>query len=237
MTLLRMTTFSDLPNRCEELGDDDAGLFVLEFFSAGELAAEEFDEFVGAGAAVGAENTHAVEEDEKLENLGVFWRMNRRSGGLLLHFVEECGERIIEFALNGDDGRLFVDDARGEGFVGFRESEESGEDIGVGGGGLRGGEFGDGEGNGGEELAVDLDGIGSDAQIEERSVGGKRAGMLLLVAMSGDEVAAVGGAVDGDFALRAATDGADFFRLGRTEAAGFAFVADWTKHERSPGDE
>lgn len=219
------------------LRDDDAGLFVLEFLGAGKLAAEEFDELAGARTAVGAKETHAIEEHQELENLGVLRRGDGGGGGLLLHFVEESGERIVELALNGNHGRSFVDDAGGERFVGFGEGEERLENIRIGNGGLRSGKFGDGEGHSGKELAVELDGVGGDAHIEERSVGRKRARVLLFVAVRGQQVAAVGGAVNGDFALRAATDGADFFRLGWTKAAGFAFVADWTKHERSPGDE
>ena len=219
------------------LRDDDAGFFVLEFLGAGKLAAEEFDELAGARSAVGAKEAHAIEEDEELENLGVLGRGDGGGGGLLLHFVEERGERIVELALNGNYGRLFVDNAGGERFVGFGQGEERLKNIRIGGGGLGSGKFGDGEGHSGQELAVELDGVAGDADIEERSIGRKRARVLLFVAVRGEQVAAVGGAVDGDFALRAATDGADFFRLGRTEAAGFAFVADWTKHERSPGDE
>jgi len=54
------------------LRDDDAGFFALEFVGAGELAAEEFDEAAGARAAVGAKQAHAIEEDEELEDFGVF---------------------------------------------------------------------------------------------------------------------------------------------------------------------
>ena len=61
--------------------------------------------------------------------------------------------------------------------------------------------------------------------------------VLVFVAMGGVEIAALGWAVERDLTFGTTTDGADFFRLGWTKAAGFAFVADWTKHERSPGDE
>jgi hypothetical protein len=52
--------------------------------------------------------------------------------------------------------------------------------------------------------------------------------------MSGDEVGAVGGAIDGDFAFGATTDRADFFGLGGTKTAGFALLADWTSHDKFP---
>ena len=221
--------------RTPRLGDDDAGFFALEFLGARELAAKEFDEFAGARAAVGAEDAHAEKKDEQLEDLGVFWRVKRGSCGLLLDFVDERGERVVELALDGGGGRPFVDDARAESFVGFGKGQESSEDVGIGSGGLRGGEFRDGEGDGGKKLAVHLDGVRGDADIQKRSIGGECPGMLLFVAVRRDKVAAVGGAVDGDFALGAATDGADFFRFGRTKAARLAFIADWTKHERSPG--
>ena len=57
--------------------------------------------------------------------------------------------------------------------------------------------------------------------------------MLAFVAMSGDEIGAVGRAVDGDFALGAAADSADFLRLGGAEALSFALFANRTGHGRS----
>ena len=221
----------------KELRDDDAGLFALEFLGPGELAAQEFDELAGARAAVGAENAHAKEEDQELKDLGILGRVDGRGGGLLFDLGEEGGEGVVEFALNGGSRRLLVDNAGSEGFVGFDESAESGKDVGICSGGLICGEFGDGESDGREKLAMHLDGVGSNAHLEERGVGGESAGVLLLVAMRGDEVAAVGGAVDGDFALGAAADGADFFRFGGAETARLAFVADRTEHERSPSEQ
>ena len=98
---------------------------------------------------------------------------------------------------------------------------------------MRGRKFGDGEGDSGEELAVGVDGVLLDARTEERRVGGKGAGMVAFVAVRGEEVSAIGRAVDRDFALGAATDGADFFGFGRAKASGFAFLADGTGHKDS----
>jgi len=53
--------------------------------------------------------------------------------------------------------------------------------------------------------------------------------------MRGNQIAAIRRAIDGQFPLGAATDGADFLGLGRAETARFAPFADWTKHQRSPG--
>ena len=105
---------------------------------------------------------------------------------------------------------------------------QRGKDVGVGGGGLRGAEFGDGEGDGGEKLRMDADEIRSEADVEQRCVGGELARVLFFVAMRGDEVSAVGRAVESNFAFRAATDRADGFGFGGAEAAGFAFFADRT---------
>jgi hypothetical protein len=62
---------------------------------AGELAAEEFEEAAGAGAAVGAEQAHAVQEDEELEDFGVFGAALGILRGGLLGFVEEGGEGVV----------------------------------------------------------------------------------------------------------------------------------------------
>src|SRR5229473_8248168 len=53
------------------LRDDDAGFFALELGRLRELAAEEFDEAARAGAAVGAQQTHAVEKNQEIEKFGV----------------------------------------------------------------------------------------------------------------------------------------------------------------------
>jgi hypothetical protein len=82
-------------------------------------------------------------------------------------------------------------------------------------------------------LAVGVDDVLLDARIEERRVGGKGAGMVVFVAVCGNEVSAIRRAVDRDFAPGAATDSADFFRFGRAKASGFAFLADGTSHKDS----
>ena len=209
---------------------DDAGLFALEFVGTGELAAEEFEEAAGARTAVGAQKAHAVEEDNQLENFGVWGVAKRRLRGRLFGFGEKCGEGVVEGALDRRDGRSFIEDAGGEGFPGFGEGFEGGENIGIGGGGFAGAEFGDGEGHGGKKLRVKADKIGSEADIEERSIGRERARVLVFVTVGGMEIAAVGRAIEGDFALGAATDGADFFGLGRAEPFGLAFLTDRTEH-------
>ena len=54
--------------------------------------------------------------------------------------------------------------------------------------------------------------------------------LLQLITMRGDQVAAIHGTIDGDFAFRAATDGANLFAFGGTKPLGFSFIANWTKH-------
>ena len=54
--------------------------------------------------------------------------------------------------------------------------------------------------------------------------------MPVFVTVSRDQIRAIGRAVNADFALRAAADGADFLALGGAEARGFALLADRTRH-------
>jgi len=203
-------------------------LFALEFVGAGELPAEEFEEAAGARAAIGAEQAHAVEEDEELEDFGVFWAALGSLRGGLFGFIEEGGKGVVESALDGSNGRLLVDDAGSERLVGFGERLQRGQDIGVGGGGLSGAKFSDREGHGGKKLRVDAYKIRSDANIEKQRVRGKLARVLVFVAVRGEEVCAVGRAVESDLALGAAADGADGFGLCRAESTGFAFLTDRT---------
>jgi len=202
---------------------------------AGELAAQELDESAGAGAAVGAQEAHPVEEDEELEDFGVLGMAESVLRGGLFGFGEEGGDGIVEAALEGRGRRLFVDDAGSEGFVSFGEGLQGGEDVGIGGGGLRGTEFCHGEGDGGKKLRVEADKIGSEADVEQPGVGGNLAGVSFFVAVGGEEIGAVGRAVESDFAFGAAADGADFFGFGRAEAFGLTFLADGTRHKRPLG--
>jgi hypothetical protein len=57
--------------------------------------------------------------------------------------------------------------------------------------------------------------------------------VLVFVAVRGDKMRAIRRAIDGDFAVGAATDGADFLSLGGAETLGFAFFTDRTGHEIS----
>ncbi len=54
--------------------------------------------------------------------------------------------------------------------------------------------------------------------------------MPVFVTVRSDEIRAIRRAIDSDFALGAATDGADFLALGRAEAGGFAFLTDRAGH-------
>jgi len=212
-------------------GDDNARLFALKFVGAGELAAEKFDEAAGAGAAIGAQKAHAEEKDQQLKNLRVLHGAEGRLRVVLLRFVEKSGQGVVKLALNGRHGWLFIDDAGDKGFVRVSERAECREDIGIRGGRLRGAELCDGEGDRGEKLAVNLNRVRGDADVEKRRVCGKGARMLVFVAVGRKEIAAVGRAVDGDFSLRAAADGTNFLGLSRAKAARFALLANWTSHK------
>ena len=90
--------------------------------------------------------------------------------------------------------------------------------------------LGDGKSQRGHQLLVCVDEFGRDRYIKKRGVGGKLALMFVFVAVRGDQIGAIDGTVDRDFALGAAADGADFFALGGTESDGFAFLTDGTEH-------
>lgn len=202
------------------------------------------DEAASAGTAVGAEEAHAVEEDEERENFGVFDRRRVRRygriacervgvGGIEFRFVEESGQSGIEFALDGRDRWLFVKNARRERFEGLGEGLESGEDVGVGGVRASGAKFRSGEGNSGKNSLLHVDVVARNFDVEKRRIGGELALMFVFVAMRGDEVAAIRRAVDGDFAIGAAADGANLFALGRAKTRFFALFTDRTAHGRS----
>ena len=53
--------------------------------------------------------------------------------------------------------------------------------------------------------------------------------MFLLVAMRGNQVGAIGWAIQRDLAFFSATWGADFLTLGRTKSVGPAFAANRTE--------
>jgi hypothetical protein len=54
--------------------------------------------------------------------------------------------------------------------------------------------------------------------------------MLVFVAVRGDKMRTIRRTIDRDFAVGAATDGADFFSLGGAEPLGFALFTDRTGH-------
>jgi hypothetical protein len=54
--------------------------------------------------------------------------------------------------------------------------------------------------------------------------------VLVFIAVSGDKISAVGGAINGNFALGAAANSADFLALGGAEASGFALFTDRAGH-------
>jgi hypothetical protein len=98
---------------------------------------------------------------------------------------------------------------------------------------LRGAELRDGEGNSGEEGLIGIDDFLRELAVKKGSVRGNRALVLVFVAMRGDQIRAIRGTIDGDFAFRSAADGADFLALGGTISGGFAFFTDRTGHEIS----
>ena len=74
-----------------------------------------------------------------------------------------------------------------------------------------------------------------DALFEERRIFGQGTLVLVFVTMCNDEISAIWRTADGDFALGAAADRADFFALGGAEARAFALLADRTVQSVPPG--
>src|SRR5258707_15438044 len=95
---------------------------------------------------------------------------------------------------------------------------------------MRGAEFGDAERQRSHELLVRVDEVGRNLHIQQWSIRWDHALVLVFVAVRGDQVGAVDRAIDGDFALCAAADGADFLAFGRAKPGAFSFFADWTGH-------
>src|SRR4249919_2040321 len=85
----------------------------------------------------------------------------------------------------------------------------------------------------GKHILVRVNDVLRNFDVEQGRVGGKLALVLILVTMRRDEVRAVGRAVDGNFALRAAAYGTDFLALRGTKSYGFTLFADRTRHSGS----
>ena len=197
----------------------------------GELAAKKFDEAARTRAAVGAQQAHAVEKNQQVKYLCVLEEGGACPFGLLFLDFGNKGDKCgIEFARQWCVRRVFVDDAGAQRFVGLGKRLQGREDISVHRSGLGGTELGDGEGQRRYELLVSVDDILRDFFIEQWSIRGQRALMAVFVAVGGDEIRAIGRAVNGDFALGATADRADFFAFGRAEAGGFAPIADRAGH-------
>ena len=78
---------------------------------------------------------------------------------------------------------------------------------------------------------MDAQEIRGEAYIQQRRIRRELARVLLLVAVGGEEIGAVGRAIEGDFALGAAADRADGLGFGGAEAARFTFLTDRTGQE------
>jgi len=77
------------------------------------LAAEEFDEAARMRAAVGAQQSHAVEKNQQIENIRIFQVRRRGALGLLFFdFGEKGNQSGVEFARERGDRRFFVNSAQ-----------------------------------------------------------------------------------------------------------------------------
>ena len=77
---------------------------------------------------------------------------------------------------------------------------------------------------------MDVKGVARNLYIEQRCVGWKRPWMLIFVAMRGDQISAIYGTIDRDFAFFATANGADLFAFCWTKSLRFSFFADWAGH-------
>src|SRR6266571_7509988 len=91
-------------------------------------------------------------------------------------------------------------------------------------------EFSDGEGERSHELLMSVDDVLRDLFVEQGSVCGQGTLVLVFVAVRGEEIGAIGRAVNRDFALCAAADGANLFALGGAKSRGFALFANRAGH-------
>jgi hypothetical protein len=82
-------------------------------------------------------------------------------------------------------------------------------------------------------LLLRVDDIGREIDVQQGRVRRQGAGMLVLVAMGGQQVRAILYAIDSDFAAGAAAHGADRFALSGTEPRAFALLANGTDHTTS----
>ncbi len=149
---------------------------------------------------------------------------------LFLDFRDESDHCGVELSWERLVRRFFVDDAGAQRFVSLGEGLDGAEDVGIHGGGLDGAEFGDGESECGHQLLVGVDDILRDFFVEQRRVRWQGALVPVFVTVGGKEIGAIGGAVDSDFALGAAADGADFLTLSRAKANCFALFANRAGH-------
>ena len=89
---------------------------------------------------------------------------------LFFDFGNESHQSRIEFARERCVRRFFVDDAGAQCLVGLGEGLDGGEDVGVHGGGLKGAELSDGEGQRRHELLLGVDDIVGNFLVEQRSI-------------------------------------------------------------------
>ena len=117
--------------------------------------------------------------------------------------------------------------------MGLGERLKGSENVGVVSSRLGSAELSDGKGNARNQDLIGIYKVLRECDVEEWRVPGKCAFMFAFVAVRSDEVRAIRDAINSDFALGAAADGADFFTFGGAIANGFAFFADGTGHESS----
>jgi hypothetical protein len=78
-----------------------------------------------------------------------------------------------------------------------------------------------------------MDDVGWEIDIQQGCVRGQIARMLILIAMRSDKVWAIGSAINGHFAARAAADSANGFSLGGTKPRAFALFTNRATHTAS----
>src|ERR1700676_4081981 len=145
------------------LGNNNAAFFALEFLGFRELAAQEFDVAARTWAAVGAQQAHAVEKNQQIENFGVF---HTGEAGtlrlLLLCFGDKDGERRVDLPRKLRGGLFLVVDAAGQGLVGFREGLDGGKNVGIRRRRLSSAIFGDGKRERGHQLLMRVKDVGRE---------------------------------------------------------------------------
>ena len=136
-----------------------------------ELTAQELNVAPRTGPAIGAPQSHAVEKNQNIKNVGIFECGETAALRLLLlHFADERGQRGVEFAGQPRIRRPFVVNTGAQGLIGLGERLNRGKNVCISGITLGRAELRNRESKRHNELLVCVNNIGWQVHIEQRCV-------------------------------------------------------------------